>query len=131
MTYLVQIDKAYHKIKPFDNASVEFGKGEHGGFAFKLTKETVDESKDYRIRYELIHYGTLIVRVVYNFTTNHLIISLGDGYSQTDRNNINALLQSMEIYITNASIKKKELMLNYNGYRTKELICYMGDSNEV
>lgn len=51
MVYLVQIDKAYNKVKQHDNLSVKFGKGENGGLAFELTKTTFDCGKDYRVEY--------------------------------------------------------------------------------
>jgi hypothetical protein len=122
MVYLKQVANAYKKVKDLDGTcSVTFGK-EH----FALAKLVTDTDKDFRTVYELVHYNTLILRVVYNFTTNHLIIQNGFGYSSIDRNNMNALLQAMGIAFVQAQIRNGELMLSFNGKRTQEVIIYMG-----
>ncbi len=124
MVYLKQIAQAYKTVKDiaYDNYSVEFGHGKYDNKVFQLSKMTCDYENDYRVIYELVHYNTMILRVVYNFSTNHLIIQNGYGYSATDRNNINALLQEMGIKIIHASIKNECLKLNYNGKRVDEII---------
>lgn len=119
MVYLAQIEHAYNMVKGYEDGYVTFGKK-----TFELHKLTNNLNGKYIVTYTLLHLGTWILDVEYNFQLNTLTIRCG-GYSATDRNNINALLQCMEIYFTQASIKSGCLMLNYNGRRTKQITVKM------
>lgn len=117
---ICQIEKAYKMTKGHDFADVTF---DHGHF--RMIKNTYDNNNEFNVKYELIHYGTLILTVTFDFTHGNIEINNGHGFSQTDRNNINALLQVLNIYFVNASIKNGCLMLNFQGLRTNNVIQKM------
>lgn len=122
MVYLKQVEKAYLKSKEKDFSEVKFGNNK-----FMLTRDVYNTNNKYIVKYEMYHYQTWILTVTFDFSHSNLSIELGHGYSASDRDNINSLLQCLEIYITQASIIGGCLMLNFNGYRTKLVSIKMGN----
>lgn len=75
---------------------------EEKSYAFKLVGIDGEEKLDYFnspiTTYELYHYGTWIVSVVYNHDRQTIKVDIGNGWSDTDKRHINYLIRLIAEY---------------------------------